>query len=357
MRILSRYFLASYLGLFVIVLFFALLLMTVVEMLVNFDEIVEHREAAGGALEYLLIRVPALYFRDVVPVASFIAAFLCFGLAAHTREITAIKTGGVPPARVTVPIVVAASLLSLAALTANETILLGATREFTRFENPGQSMAFRRGSFWYHRGDRFYNVREADAENQEMRGVTVYALDDAGRLLETVRAERALVEEGDRWLLQNAEIRRFDPNDPAAGPKLETVAAQPIMMAGNDLEMLDAGGQTLSVPELLDVIAIRRSENRSAARYRSMLHARLAEPGTVLVFALLALPLGLTVERTRSLAVSALGGIGLIAAFRATWHVSTLLGRSGFGISAAAPWLVLALFGVLGAVMLLRSPR
>ncbi|MGI9591226.1 MAG: LptF/LptG family permease [Myxococcota bacterium] len=357
MRILSRYFLASYLGLFVVVLFVTLLLMTVVEMLVNFDEIVEHREAAGGVVEYLVIRVPALYFRDVVPVASFIAAFLCLGLAARNREIMAIKAGGIRPARVTIPILVAASLLSIVALTANETILLGATREFTRFESPGQSLAFRGGTFWYHRGDRFYNVREADAESREMRGVTVYALDDHGRLRETVTAEQVLVEDDDRWLLRDARIRRFHPEDPTLSPEVEDVAEKRIVMAGNDLEMLDAGGQTLSVPQLLDVIAIRGNEDRPTERYTSMLHARLAEPATVLVFALLALPIGLTVERTRSLAISALFGIGLLAGFRASWHVATLLGRSGFAVSALAPWTVLTAFALLGAVLLLRSRR
>ena len=116
MRILSRHFTASYLGLFALTLVTSLLLMTVTEMLVNFDEIVEHREAAGGALQYLLLRVPALYLRDLIPAASFIAAFLCFGLAARVREITAVKTGGVAPQRVAVPVLFAAAGLVVVAL-------------------------------------------------------------------------------------------------------------------------------------------------------------------------------------------------------------------------------------------------
>ncbi len=357
MRILSRYFLASYLGLFVLVLVFTLLLMTVVEMLVNFDDIVEHREAAGGALEYLLIRVPALYFRDVVPVASFIAAFLCLGLAASAREITAMKTGGVPPARIAVPIVIAASVLSLVLLTANETILLSATREFTRFENPGQNLTFRRGSFWYHRGNTFFNVREADSEAREIRGVTLYSLDRNGRLLETLTAEQVSVEDDDRWLLHEARIRRFDPHDPTASPLVEHVTRMSINVAGNDLELLEAGGRALSVPQLLEVIAIRTREDRPAGRYASMLHARLAEPATVLVFALLALPIGLSVERTRSLALSALFGVALVAGFRAFWHVAVVLGRSGLEMAALAPWAVVSAFAALGVILLLRSPR
>jgi lipopolysaccharide export system permease protein len=356
-RILSRYFLASYLGLFFLALVFALLLMTVVEMLVNFDEVVEHREKAGGALQYLLVRVPALYFRYVVPIASFVAAFLCLGLASRTREITAMKTGGIPPARIAVPIACAASILSLATLAANETILLGATREFTRFENPGQSLTLRGGTFWYHRGDTFYNVREADREAREMHGVTVYTLDRDGRLQETMSAKTVSVEEDDRWVLHDALIRRFDPADPASSPRLDRVERETVDMAGNELELLDAGGATLSVPQLLDVISIRTREDRPAARFSSLLHARLGEPITVLVFALLALPVGLTVERTRSLAISALYGIVLVSAFQASWHIASLLGRSGFEGAAPAPWGVLAGFGALGVVLLLRSPR
>ena len=170
-------------------------------------------------------------------------------------------------------------------------------------------------------------------------------------------AEQVSVEDDDRWLLHDARIRRFDPEDPAASPEVVDVAEKRIVMVGNDLELLDAGGQTLSMPQLIEVIAIRANENRPTERYTSMLHARLAEPATVLVFALLALPIGLTVERTRSLAISALFGIGLLAGFRASWHVATLLGRSGFEVSAVAPWTVLGVFALLGAALLLRSPR
>jgi lipopolysaccharide export LptBFGC system permease protein LptF len=172
-----------------------------------------------------------------------------------------------------------------------------------------------------------------------------------------VTAERVSVVEDDRWILRNARIRRYDPEDPAASPTVEEVSEKPIEMAGNDLELLDAGGQTLSVPQLLDVIAIRTGENRPAHRYASMLHARLAQPATVLVFALLALPIGLTVERTRSLAISALLGIGLVAGFLTCWQVASLLGRSGFPAAVLGPWLVLVLFGALGTTLLLRSPR
>lgn len=358
MRILSRYFLTSYLGLFVLVLIVSLMLMTVVEMLVNFDDIVEHREAAGGVFQYLFVRVPALYFRDVVPVASFVAAFLSLGLAARTREITAMKTGGVPPARVALPLLVAATLLAGAALAANETVLLGATREFNRFENPAQDLTFRRGSFWYHRGAAFYNVREADPEKREMHGVTVFSLNREGRLLETLAAEHVTVQDDDTWIFKDATLRRFDPADITASPAVEHIDERVFDTQGaGDFALLDAGEQTLSLPQILEVIDQRTREGHEAQRYRALLHERLAEPITVLVFALLALPVGLSVESTRSMAISALAGIGLLAAFQAVWHVATIFGQSGFETAAVAPWLVLASFSGVGGILLARSPR
>ncbi|MDP6244525.1 MAG: LptF/LptG family permease, partial [Myxococcota bacterium] len=176
MRILSRHFLANYLGLFSLTLIIALILMTVIEMLVNLDDVVENRESAGGALAYLLIRVPSLYMRDVIPAASAIAAFLCLALAARAREITALKTGGIPPLRVALPVLMAAMALSGVALVLNETLLLGATREFTRLQHPEESVVFRRGSFWYHRENTFYNVREIDPAAGTMQGIHVYTL-------------------------------------------------------------------------------------------------------------------------------------------------------------------------------------
>lgn len=358
MRIVSRHYLASYLGSFAAVLALALLLMTVIEMLVNFDEVVEHREAAGGALLYLFVRVPALYLRDVIPAASFIAAFLCIGLSARAREITALKTGGIAPLRAALPVLLAAIALSAGTLLVNETFLLGASREFTRFENPDQPIIFRRGSFWYHRGTTFYNVRESDREAKLLRGVRMFALSPSGRLLESVEAEEVRITEDDRWRFRDATRRRFDVSAPTAPPTIERLDELVMDAAGNgDLELLETSEHQLSVLELAQAMRARLAEGRDAFHFRVMLHQRLAEPVTVLVFALLAIPIGLSVERTRSLAISAVYGIVLVAAFRASWQVATLLAHNGFRSAAAGPWLVQLAFTGVGAWLLARAPR
>ena len=358
MRILSRYFFASYLSLFVIVLLVSLTVIALIEMLVHFDDLVEHREEVGGVLAYLFIRVPAIYLRQLIPIASFTAAFLCLGLAARRQEIIALKSGGIPPQRIAVPVLMAATLLSAVTLVVNETLLLGATREFTQLEHPGQPVVFRRGSFWYHRGDTFYNVREADRETRTLRGVRIFQLNPRRRLVEAIRAEEVTILENGHWRLRHASFRRFDPSSPAAAPVVEHLDETVLEMMGEEESaLLDAGETTLSLLQLLEAIQLRARENRDDLRYRAALHARLADPVTVLVFALLAMPIGLSVERTRNIAVSALVGIGLVAVFHSAWHVATLLPKSGFAVAAVGPWLVLTAFAGLGALLFLRTAR
>jgi lipopolysaccharide export system permease protein len=357
-RILSRYFLASYLSLFGIILLASLLLVIVIEMLVNFDEIVDHHEAAGSALAYLLVRIPSIYLRDLIPATSFAAAFLCLGIPARRHEIVAIKTSGIPPLRVALPVLAAAAVLSALTLLLNETILLEANREFIRIQNPGQPVVFGRGSFWYHKGDTFYNVAEVDRESRTLRQLKLFETNDRGRLVRSIRADEAEIGDDGRWGLENATFRHFDPQAPAvpSAPRHQEHAVIDVG-EGAHLDLLDTGMANLSLLQLLDAIDLRRQEGFDAPRYRSMLHARLAAPLSVWIFALLAVSLGIGVDRTRSIGVSALGGIGAVALYFVVWQVGALFGESGFPWAAPAPWLVVAAATAAGAWLFRRAPR
>jgi lipopolysaccharide export system permease protein len=356
-RILSRRFLASYLSLFAITLAAMTTITIIFETLVDFDKIVEYRDAAGGVFSYLFVRIPALYLRDLIPLASFVAAFLCLGGAARANEITAAKTGGIPPLRLALPLILAATALSAGALLINETWLLAATREFDRIHHPGNEVSYQRGSFWYHRGRTFYNVTDANKRAGTLLGVSVYELDERGRLLESLRAERVRVQDDDDWLMIDAVRRRFDPSSPAARPIREILDVALIDATNRDtLSLLDARENSLSLMELVEVIGLRNDEARNALRFRTMLHSRLATPFTVLLFALLAIPLGLSVERTGSMAVSVLYGFSAIALFHACWRTGILLAGNGFELAVTAPWLVLAVFAGFSALLMARSP-
>lgn len=330
----------------------------IIELLLNFDNIIGDHSSLTETASYLFLRLPAYYFRDLIPVCSFAAALFSVGLAARKQEVMAAKSGGISPQRMVVPILVAATVLSAATLLVNETVVLSATRAWNRRQNPDESITFRRGSFWYHRGDTIYSVAEADRETRTLHGVRVFATSARGRLHRSIQADVAEVGEDHRWHLLDATIRTFDPTTPDSPPDVlrreETILD---VVAAHDLALLDASAKTLSLMELREYIRARVDEGQDPERYRGMVNRRIADALTVAVFALIAVPLGLAIERTRSLAAAAVAGIVVLALFYTARTAATILTADGIGSAVSAPWLVLGAFAGFGAAQLARVPR
>ena len=358
MRILSRYFLASYLKLFVTILLSSMVAVMVIEMMLNFDEILEQQNGSIGIVRYLFLRIPSYYLRDLIPVTSFAAVFFCLGLPARAHEITAIKSGGISPQRAIIPLLATASILSGIALLLNESVVLQATREWERQKNPGGEITFRQSSFWYHRGNAIYNVQEADEDSKILYGVSVFELNPQGRLIRSIRAEQVEVGDDNRWFIREGTERIFVPSRPADPPKTTRLREwHRDVAAEKDLAMLESSAQTLSLPNLDRYIEAQMREGRDATRFLALYHSRLAEPLTILLFALLAIPLALAVEQSRSLAASALYGIVILGIFYTSRTTADMFTASGFASTVISPWVILTAFGGYGVWQLYRIPR
>ncbi|MCU0668694.1 MAG: LptF/LptG family permease, partial [Myxococcota bacterium] len=92
-------------------------------------------------------------------------------------------------------------------------------------------------------------------------------------------------------------------------------------------------------------------------RAEALLHERVSDPLTSFLFALLAIPLGLRAERTRSLALPALQGVALVFAFLMVREYGGTLATEGVTAAASTPWVILAAFTLYGAITLWRVPR
>jgi LPS export ABC transporter permease LptG len=357
-RILSRYFLASYLTLFISILLGSIIVVVIVELLLNLDEMVEHRPGLAGIFDYLVLRVPHDYLPIVIPVSSYAAAFLCLGLPARWSEITAVKAGGIAPQRTALPLLTASAVLSLAAFAVNETLVLDARRALNRLDRSGDEITFRLGSFWYHSGGMIFNVREANRENRTLHGVRLFELGPRGRLLRSVRAELVEIKDDRYWRFVDATVRSFDLTDVSAPPQVERTSETTLEVARErHLALLDATANTLSLPDLRDYIEARRQEGRDTARYVALLNTRLAEPLGVFLFALLAIPLGLSVDQNGNIAKAALHGVVILFVFYTVQVIVPIFATRGFSSAGAGPWLAFTAFGGYGVWRLVRIPR
>lgn len=366
MRTLSRYFVARYLGLFAVILVGTALAIASVELLLGSDELVGTGSGAEP-LRWVLWRIPSYYLADLVPISAFFAAFFTIGLAVRWLEWTALQAGGVPPVRVVLPVIGAAIFLALGMGLVRETWVTRAIRQHAAAQRGAdEDLLFRAGSFWYQKGRSIFSIGSADATTGTLRGVEVFQRTPHGRLRANIRAARVTVRPDGSWILHDAEVRRFDPEHPAARVEIHTEPALELDVSESSallMEQTDAAA--LPLPQLVEYIRAHADDDhpgsRSALRRLELaVHRRLSEPAWVVVLSVLALPLALRVSPGGSLAPAGVAAIGAIGAFFLTRNLLVGLASREIVPAATAIWslpLGFTAIAVAALVLATRSAR
>ncbi len=339
---------------FAVILVVSTLTIVVIEMLLNLDDMLSADHGPSTPFQYLLLRIPSYYLRELVPVVSFVAAFFTLGLSSHWHEVLAAKAGGIPPDRLVAPILIAAVILGLANFALGETWIVDSTREWNRHESGGETqISYREGSFWFHRGLTIYNIAEADPLQRTLRGVRVFDLSPEGRLIRSIDAPRVDVENDHRWRFDQPTIRHLEPDDPASGARIEQLDEIVLDVADpREFALINSDFHSLNVADLREHIALRDASGENVSRATTVLYSRFVEPISVVLFALLAAPLGLQVRERGSFGIPALFGIGIVSSFFALRSIGTTLSSEGVVSAAAASGFLLTLFVVAGALHL-----
>jgi lipopolysaccharide export system permease protein len=349
---LSRYVAARFLRAFLGSLLILALSVLVVDMLLNLDELLEAGGSLSGAVRFLWLRLASVYLPYLLPVATFTGAFFSVGLLARSREIIAMKAGGVSPLLALIPLFIASAFIAMAALLASETLTVRASATLARSAGaPSGGLELRGGTIWYHTGRYVYNIGSADAGSDSVRDIRVFERDAEGRLVRLIQAARAHRLAPHEWRFEGATVRRFDPSRPAAPAQVERARQITLRLdEERSPRLLQAEIAALPVWTLARYVSAAPNDVRA----RSLLHQRLTGPLLVLLFALLAVPLGLRVERTKSLALPALEGVVILFVFLLVREYGAGFTASSAGAAAAAPWAILLAFAGIAALQLGR---
>lgn len=356
-RYVTRRFVAAFLASLLILA----LVVVVVDMLLNLDEIFEAQQSVAGAIRFLLVRNAAQYLPYLIPVATFTGAFFAVGNAARHREIIAIKAGGVSPLRALLPILWASLAIAALSLVLTETVTVRSQELLGRLSadgNGGGQISLRSGTIWYHTGRFVYNIRNPDASGDGVEDIHVYERDDRGRLVRRIHAAHAVRLAPNLWRFEDATIRVFDPDQPLTPPRVEEArSAELALSSDRSPRMLQEELASLPIWQLWSYVRTVLESGGDPGRARAQLHARLTGPLLVVLFAVLAVPLGLRVELTRNLAVPALQGVAVLFVFLLAREYGASFSRHGALAAAVVPWTVLGVFFAWGSLQLARVPR
>ncbi len=322
------------------------LVVMIAETIGNLNNLTTRTGSWQTGLLMVSLRVPSWYFRITFPMAAFLAALMAFGTAARTNEIIAMKACGISPLRLLAPVLLAAILLSCVTAVTYEWASVRASRTLVRHKHGGdQDLTFENGAFWLKKGTTIYRVRDGNLSKSVLRGIKVYERDEKGRLLRSTTARKARIKDDEIWVLLSPTIHSFDPTDPSKAPTIERPETREI--AGIDrrtLTYFDPGEMTFSLRQLREVIEARLDDGAQPTVLQSHLHLRYTDPLIVLLFTCFAAPLGLRVERTKTIALPAMQGVALIALF---WGIRSFTGN--LATKGVVPpylpyWAVLLLF-------------
>jgi len=357
-KTLWRHYAARFARAFAASLLILTLLMIAVDTLLELDDVPEDQRTIAAAAIRVGLRTLAQYLPYLVPAASFAAAFACTAQGARSREIVALKAGGVNPLFALAPVFVGALVVGGALLFLQETVGLRAAAALAESSGARRGEVTRSGAIWYHAGRVVYSARETDAEGERVRDIRVFERDEHGRLVRHIQAEAAERLSPQRWRFEHAVVRSFDPSDPGAPPRFERADEVTLELAADRTPRLNPDElAALPLPTLADYVGSVMAAGGAPGPARAVLHQRVTAPALALLFALLAVPLALSIERTRALALPALQGVLLVAVFLFLRGGTSPLTRSGGPLAVWLPWSTLAGFLAYASWRLAHTPR
>lgn len=339
MRLIDRYIIREVAGVFLfgVAVFTSLLLVNHLFFLARVTA--EVGIAIRTSLELLLLRVPYLA-AFALPMSMLLAALLAFGRLSDRNEISAMRTSGWSLSRIATPVLVVGALVTGLSLSLTEFVVPGTEARYRDlFAEAVQSPERRIQRDVLFREpisgvESVFYARSLDMRDGTMWQVVITQFLD-GRPVRLIEAESARYGPGG-WVLHNGILyllggasgvtTRFDEMHVALRRTPEQMAAP----RRDPAEM--------TIRELRRQIATLRAAGENVLRYAINLQLKLALPASSLIFALLAVPLGLRPHRsgrTTGLALTVLVLLGYYVAM----SITVTLGERGQLAPLLAAWI------------------
>jgi lipopolysaccharide export system permease protein len=315
--------------------------------------------------EYYLVRTPELLV-TVLPVALLLA--LLYALTNHGRhnEIIAMRAAGLSLGRISIPYIAVGLALSLILFYLNEQLVPNSSQKAEAIKKGRQKN--RDASVWQLRvnfrnagENRIWNVSAFNSVTHQLIEPHVeWRLQDGTRKQLIARTGGRT---NDAWVFYDLELYTYPPNvdfDRAASrpvrtnilvlPELtETPGDIQLQLKFQRMNAIDAAKRTqLSLAEIKYLRTHLELNRRDRALLETQFHARLAQPWTCLVVALVALPFGANTNSRRNVLVGVASSIFIVFSYFVLLRVGLALGTGGYIPSWVAAWLPNAFFAALG---------
>jgi lipopolysaccharide export system permease protein len=355
-RILNLYIIREIAALFLLGIAVFTLILLMGRLIKLTDMVISHGVPLGDVARMIFYLMPS-FLVFTIPMAFLLAVLLAFGRLSADNEITVMKAGGISLVQVMPPVLlcgVVAALLSLAAGVYGVPWGNSAFKTLS-FEMLKQnvSVTIREKVFWDDIPGIVLYTERYDEEHHALSGVIIYDGRDAGRPL-TIFASSGVIGSGSnpqdmRLVLNGGSIHSVGKNSEYHmvnfGAYIMTIVAP------GSANGIGRSEQDLAIAELLRQIDNPATPPQTRLKMAAELHSRFALPFASLVFAVLAVPLGIQNRRSGKSAGFTIS-IATLLVYYILLALLRTLAEKGSIPPALALWLPNLILLVLGWVLL-----
>ena len=364
MRLLDRYLLRELCVPLIYCLAGFLIFWVSFDLFGDLEDFQNAKLSAAEVAHYYLVKTPELLV-TVLPVALLLA--LLYALTNHARhnEMVAMRAAGLSLARISLPYLAVGLILSLGLFYLNERLVPNSAARAEEIKK-GRNQVSEKNT-WLHginfrnaSENRIWNIRAWNTETHELVEPHVgWELPD-GTKKQLIALSGGRTNE--TWVFNDVELYTYPPGmDFERGGYLmrtnhlimremtETPEDIHLQLKFQRMNAIDAAKRTqLSLSEIQYLREHLELNRRDRALLETQFHARLAQPWTCLVVALVALPFGAGTNSRRNVLVGVASSIFIVFVYFVLLRIGLALGTGGYIPPWLAAWLPNAFFAALG---------
>ncbi len=354
MKVLNRYILKEFLKILTITIIFIISLYIILETVEQMGDLMKLDVPFSISLKFILYQVPSI-FVQMSPIATLMSTILAIGLLSKHGEITAIKAGGISILRCVMPIIICGLLFSIFSILINETVAPIATREVENIKKTwlGKTrvQAFNEGGFWYRYPKGIYNIRYIDPNDQVIKGVSIYELNNSFTPRVKLYGDELKQSDG-RWVVTSGRSWVLEEGGMATTKTLTDIPLDSIIKDLQELGTSAPRPEEMSLGELYGYIRMLKKSGLNANRYLVDLYSKLSFPMVSLIMVVIGIPFSLKGERHGGIALGVILTLFIGFSYWLVFALSVSLGHSGIIPPLVAAWFTNVLFGAIGLLML-----
>jgi lipopolysaccharide export system permease protein len=356
--LIDRYLIREYVMFLGFGLLMGAVLFIVVDLLQTLDRFLRVKPPLVLILLHFAYNLPPELYKGL-PLIVLIATVFLFLSLTRQRELDALKAAGISLYRVSLPILLTALVISLAAVVFQEAALpeiSAKADEVDRVKIRGQLPRHlqRQSQIWYRASDtRFLRMALLDPVEKSMEGLLVLEIDRDFRLVTRLDARKARWTP-DGWQLTSGAVRRFDSlNRVRTEPFDSRLAVMPEHI--DDFTQIQKAPEAMSFLELRAYVIKLQESGHQVGKYVVQLYSKLSFPFVHLIMALVAIPFALASPRSGGRAVGIGVAIVIAVGYWMVHSIALAFAQADLLPPMLAAWTANIVFAGLGTALFLNA--